>query len=136
MKRSLLSLVLAFMLVVAFGSVSLADNVSPGIPPTLKLEVTQSPLAVYPPIMIYTATLSPIPIDTSRQIIIDFYNAKYDPAGIVAPEFEYIGSAVLDPTTGQAKLAKSMYPGVYVAYCMTKSLGEPIYSEKVIYKVQ
>jgi hypothetical protein len=95
--------------------------------PTLTLTVTQSPLAVYPPIMIYTAQLSFVPPATSVQLKVDFYN-------LAGTGLEYLGSAPLNPA-GQAVLSRQIYPGEYNALAGMRFNSHEIWSNIVPYKV-
>ena len=73
----------------------------------MKLSVTQSPLTIYPPIMIYTAQLMimiPIP---STGVTVDFYNLQ-------ETGLEYLGSGKIG-NNGEAVLNKQMCPGNYTA---------------------
>jgi hypothetical protein len=95
--------------------------------PTLTLTVTQSPLTIYPPIMIYTAQLSYVPSITSTQLMVDFYNLEG--TGLV-----YLGSSPLNQK-GQAVLSKQMKPGTYSAIARVMINSHLIWSNIVTYKV-
>ena len=96
--------------------------------PELKLAVTQSPLAIYPPIMIYTAQLSYMPPTPSAQLKVDFYN-------ISGTKVEYLGSAPVNQA-GQAVLSKQIHPGTYSAIARVVINSHVIWSNIVTYKVR
>jgi hypothetical protein len=106
---------------------------TPIFPPTgtyisaLKLTVTQSPLTIYPPVMIYTAQLTvmiPIP---STGVKVDFYNLQ-------ETGLEYLGSAEMG-NLGQAMLSKQMCPGTYTAIARAVINSLEIWSNPVPYTV-
>jgi hypothetical protein len=123
-----LALVLALVLSIAGAALAAASGPVPA-PPTLKLTVAQSPLAIYPPIMIYTAQLSYVPSPISTQLKVDFYNLF--PSGTL---IQYLGSAPVD-TTGKAVLSKQMNAGTYTAVAEIVINGQTIRSNQVTYKV-
>jgi hypothetical protein len=89
--------------------------------------VTQSPLAIYPPIMIYTAQLMvmiPIP---ATGVKVDFYNLQ-------ETGLEYLGSAEMGKM-GQAVLSKQMCPGTYTAIARAAINSLVIWSNPVPYTV-
>ena len=130
LKKILLVSLLVFLVSFSFGSVFSAG---PGpIAPDLTLTVQQSQIAIYPPIMIYTATLNwPLPISTTTQIVVDFYNGP----AITMPPMVLIGSAILDPTTGKAVLNKQMQAGSWEAVARTTINGTTLVSNAVFYKI-
>jgi hypothetical protein len=95
--------------------------------PTLTLTVTQSPLTVYPPIMIYTAQLSYVPPTPSTQLKIDFFNLSWT-------DWEYLGLAIVSPK-GEAVLSKQMHAGTYLAIARVVINSRSIWSNAVIYMV-
>jgi len=95
--------------------------------PELKLSVTQSPLTIYPPIMIYTAELDCAPTTSSAVLKVDFYNLSGN-------KLEYLGSAPIDQT-GKAVLSKSRYPGTYTAIARVVINTREIWSNPVMYTV-
>jgi hypothetical protein len=97
----------------------------PGVPP-IRLTVTQSPLAIYPPIMIYTAQLTVLIPTPSAGFTVDFYNLS----GI---GLEYLGSVVTQ--TGQAVLSRQMNPGTYTAIARMVINSQVYWSNEVTYKV-
>lgn len=121
-KKVLLTLVLVLI-------VSLSLGVAFGEPtiPTLTLTVEKSPLAVWPPMMIYTAKLSPIPASGTSPC--NFLNS---PEGV--PMWTRIGSAPFD-STGKAQISVQMNPGSYQAVANTTINGTVITSNIVHYKV-
>jgi hypothetical protein len=124
--------ILALVLVLALSAVGAALAADPGpvpAPPTLKLGVTQSPLTVYPPIMIYTAQLSYVPPTPTTQLVVDFYNQSSTGTAIV-----YLGSAPVN-STGKAVLNKQMTAGTYTAIAKIVIGTQTIWSNKVLYKV-
>jgi len=119
-------------LVLSISGVALAADIGPIRPPTLKLSVTQSPLTIYPPIMIYTAQLSYLPpVVSNAPLMVDFYNLSTDSS---VDKMEYLGSAPVDKT-GKAVLSKQMKAGAYVAIAKIVLNGQTIWSNKVEYKV-
>jgi hypothetical protein len=93
----------------------------------LKLTVTQSPLTIYPPIMIYTAQLLvmiPIP---STGVQVDFYNLQ-------ETGLEYLGSAEMG-NMGQAMLSKQVCPGTYTAIAQAVINSLVIWSNPLPYTV-
>jgi hypothetical protein len=125
-------LILALVLVLALSAAGAALAAKPeqSTVPTLKLTVTKSPLTIYPPIMIYTAQLSPAPTSSSTVLTVDFYNQ----IGGQMPPIQYLGSAPMDKT-GKAVLNKQMLPGTYTAFCQVVIGTQTIVSNKVLYKV-
>lgn len=99
--------------------------------PTLKLTVTQSPLAVYPPYIIFTAQLSFMPPNSAVKPKADFYN--FDLNSTVGNS-GYIGSAYFD-NTGKAVFSKQIPRGAYVAQAKVVIDGKTIESNKVEYKI-
>jgi hypothetical protein len=95
--------------------------------PRLTLTVTQSPLTVYPPIMIYTAQLSYVPPAPSTQFKVDFFNLSWT-------GWEYLGSAIVNPK-GEAVLSKQMHAGKYTAIARVVINSRSIWSNAVTYKV-
>ncbi len=95
--------------------------------PELNLTVTQSPLTIYPPIMIYTAQVDCLPTTTSSKLKVDFYNLSGN-------TLEYLGSAPMDQT-GKAVLSKPMVPGTYTAIARMLINSQAIWSNTVTYKV-
>lgn len=109
------------------GTVWAADSGSVSTAPTLKLAVTRSPLAIYPPVMLYTAQLSNAAPTSTAQWKVDYYHLAG--TGLV-----YLGSAPVD-STGQAVLSKQMSPGTYTAIARVVINQQVIWSNKVIYTV-
>jgi hypothetical protein len=97
------------------------------MPPILKLTVTQSPLAIYPPVMIYTAQLSNPPTMTAAALKVDFYH-------LVGTGLSYFGSAIVD-RTGKAVLSKQMKAGNYTVIAQVVINKQVIWSNKVTYRV-
>lgn len=129
-KKLLLISMFVVLVSLSFGGVLSADS---GIAPSLTLTVQQSPLAVYPPMMIYTAKLNnwPLPIDNATSIKVDFYRGLVN----VNTPMPLIGSAIMDPKTGIAVLNKQMDRGYYVAVAKTVINGISLTSNTVYYKV-
>jgi hypothetical protein len=103
------------------------------VAPILKLTVTQSPLTVYPPIMIYRAQLSYLPPTPSAKLMVDFYNIS-STATVTNTGLVYLGSAPVD-RTGVAVLSKQMKAGIYTAVARIVINRQVIWSNKVTYKV-
>ena len=129
LKKRIISIVLIFASIFIFFSTGSAD-ISP-VKPTLKLTVEQSPLDIYPPIMIYTAQLNYIPNTTDVRLIAYFYNIN---DSSISADAGYLGSAPFD-RTGKAVLSKQIKPGAYVAIAKTKIKDTVIVSNKVKYRV-
>lgn len=129
-KKILLVSMLVLLVTLSFGTVFSAGPSQ--IEPDLFLTVQQSPLAIYPPIMIYTATLNwPLPIVSTTQIMVNFYNGP----AITMPPMVLIGSAPLDLRTGKAVLNKQMQAGSWEAVAQTTINGQTHVSNAVFYKV-
>jgi len=127
LKRCLLSMVLAFVLLVSFCSASFADTLPPV--PTMTLTVAQLLQPGGP--MAYTAQLSYIPTGDSN-VIVNFYSTSVNnPQG----QYILIGSAPIDGT-GKAVLNKQMQPGLYSAYSSTVISGNTVKSNTVDYTVK
>jgi hypothetical protein len=95
--------------------------------PALKLTVAQSPLTIYPPIMIFTAKLMvliPIPSTGMR---VDFYN-------LVGYSLEYLGSGQIG-NNGEALLNKQMCPGIYTTIARAEINNLALWSNPVTYTV-
>lgn len=92
----------------------------------IRLTVTQSPLAIYPPIMIYTAQLTVLIPTPSAGFTVDFYNLSE--IGL-----EYLGSVVT--WTGQAVLSRQIKPGTYTAIARVVINSHAFWSNEVNYKV-
>jgi hypothetical protein len=125
-KFPYLLIVAAFVLCTAgtaVGNIPLQGSTAP----TLKLAVTQSPLALYPIIMIYKAQLSPMPTTSTATLKVDFYN-------LASTGYVLIGSAALD-RTGVATLSKQTKAGTYMAIARVVINTKVIWSNSVIYKV-
>jgi hypothetical protein len=131
MKKRIAGFILIMVIALALGNFAFAADLTPALP-DLKLSVQQSPLAVYPPFMIYTAQLSFMPPIISAQLVADFYNINPDSTG--SSFLEYLGSVPFDKT-GKAVLGKQIKPGVYTAVAKTVINGVTIWSNKVDYKV-
>lgn len=129
-KKRVISLVLIIASIFIFFSTGAAD-IAP-VRPILKLSVEQSPLAVYPPIMIYTAQLNPLPPISNARLVADFYNINENSTSDNA---SYLGSAPFD-NTGKAVLSKQIKPGKYIAIAKTKINNRVIVSNKVAYIVR
>ena len=125
----LIVLALALVLVLSVMGAASAAKPAQATLPTLKLSVTQSPLAIYPTIMIYTAQLSFVPSPVSTQWKVDFYNLLPSGTGM-----QYLGSASVD-ATGKAVLNKQMPAGAYTALSSILIGTQTIVSNKVTYKV-
>lgn len=95
--------------------------------PTLTLTVEKSPLTIWPPMMIYTAKLSPVPSSGINQC--NFLNS---PEGM--PRWITIGSAPFN-NLGIAQIHVQMNPGEYQAMANTTINGTLIKSNIVHYKV-
>lgn len=132
MKKRIVGLIFILVITLAFGNFAFAADLTPAIP-DLKLSVAQSPLAVYPPFMIYTAQLSFMPPIISTQLVADFFNINADSTG--SSLLDYLGSVPFD-NTGKAVLGKQMKPGIYTAVAKTVINGVTVWSNKVQYKVQ
>lgn len=127
-KIKFVSIVLAVALVFGTAGAALAADTGPvPVVPTLKLSVTQSPLTIYPPVMVYTAQLSYVPPTPTARLVVDFYNV--DDTGLV-----YLGSAPVD-SAGKAVLSKQMRRGTYTAISKVVVNQQEIWSNKVLYKV-
>ena len=122
-KKLLLIAMLTLLVTISFSTLASGSD--------LTLTVQKSPLDIYPPMMIYTASLNwPLPISSTTQIRVDFYN------GLVGgPPMILIGSALLDLRTGKAVLNKQMNPGSYMAVAQTTVNGTVYVSNTVYYKV-
>jgi hypothetical protein len=107
---------------------TLTSTSTPAKLPTLTLSVAQSPLAVYPPIMIYTAQLSYVPTTSTAQMKVDTYNLK-------GTGLEYLGSAPVDKT-GKAVLSRQMYPGTFTAIARVVIDSKEVWSNSVRYEVR
>lgn len=131
LKSKILAVVMTLVLALSFCLTAVAADTAPVLP-TLKLSVQQSPLAVYPPIMVYTAQLSFVPPVISNTLKVDFYNVgnSTDPALLI-----YLGSASVDKS-GKAVLSKQMKPGKYTGVSKIIINSNTIWSNKVDYLVQ
>ncbi len=130
LKIRFVSIILVVALALGVTGAALAQDPGPvPAPPTLKLSVTQSPLAIYPPVMIYTAQLSYVPPTPSTLLKVDYYNVA-DTGGLV-----YLGSATVD-STGKAVLSKQMPRGTYTAISKVVVNQQVIWSNKVLYTVR
>jgi hypothetical protein len=119
-----------FVIALVLCATGTAFAVYPGtvpVTPTLKLTVMKSPLTIYPPVIIYKAQLSLVPITSSAQLKVDFYN-------LVGTGLNYLGSAPID-RTGVAVLSKQMKAGTYTAISRIVINTRVIWSNKVTYKV-
>ena len=95
--------------------------------PALKLTVTQSPLTIFPPVMIFTAELRvmiPIP---STGVKVDFYN-------LAGTGLEYLGSGMIG-NHGEAVLNKQMCPGKYTTIARAEVNSLVLWSNAVAYTV-
>lgn len=129
-KIKFVTIMLVIMLVLAIAGTATATDTGPvPEPPILKLSVTQSPITIYPPVMIYTAQLSYVPPTPSALLKVDFYNVA-DTGGLV-----YLGSATVDKT-GKAVLNRQMPRGTYTAIARVVINQQEIWSNKVPYKVR
>lgn len=130
MKRNKIIYLLLVLILTTFtiGTLSAQTGIVPKLP-QLKLSVTQSPLAIYPPIMIYTAQLSYVPIITTAVLKVEFYHLQLGSYRMI-----YLGSARVDKT-GKAVLSKQIRPGKYVALSKIIIYNKIIWSNKVEYKV-
>jgi hypothetical protein len=123
-----------FVLVIGLCVTGTAFAAAPGLIPeasTLKLDVTQSPVMIYPPIMIYTAQLNGyvhVQSLPSKQLKVDFYH-------LVGTRLVYLGSAPIDQR-GKAVLSKQMTAGTYTAISEVVINGRVIRSNIVTYKVR
>jgi len=118
------------ILVFMAGALSMVNAQSTALP-VLKFSVTQSPLTVYPPFMVYTAQLSSVPVISTSVLKVEFYNSS-----LVSPtnQLELIGTALIDKT-GKAVISKQMKAGAYVAVAKIMIGTNVIWSNKVEYKV-
>jgi hypothetical protein len=130
MKKRIISFICILVIALALGNFAFAADLTPALP-ELKLSVQQSPLAIYPPFMIYTAQLSFIPPIISTQLVADFYNISLDSP---VSTLDYLGSVPFDKT-GKAVLGRQIKPGVYTAVAKTVINGVTVWSNKVEYKV-
>jgi hypothetical protein len=129
LKKGIIGFILIAVIALCLGNLAFAG--SGPVLPDLKLTVEQSPLAIYPPLMIYTAQLSFVPPVPSTPLVADFYNLAPDGSSILV----YLGSGPFD-NTGKAVLLKQMRPGIYTAIAKTVIDGIVIWSNKVEYKVR
>jgi hypothetical protein len=130
LKIRFVSIFLVVALALGVTGAALAQDPGPvPVPPTLKLSVTQSPLTIYPPVMIYTAQLSYVPPTPSALLKVDYYNVA-DTGGLV-----YLGSATVDKT-GKAVLNKQMHPGTYTAIARVVINQQVVWSNRVVYTVR
>jgi hypothetical protein len=129
MTKKIIGFVLIVILAASLCSSAFAEAVP--VLPTLKLSVTQSPLTIYPPYMIYTAQLSFMPPVSTTKLKADFYNYNLNST---IDNRGYIGSAYFD-NTGKAVFSVQMEKGAYVALAKAVINGVTIESNKVEYKV-
>lgn len=130
LKIRFVSIILILALALGVTGAALAQDPGPvPVPPTLKLSVTQSPLTIYPPVMIYTAQLSYVPPTPSALLKVDYYNIA-DTGGLV-----YLGSAMID-STGKAVLTRQMRPGTYTGIARVVISQQVIWSNRVVYTVR
>jgi hypothetical protein len=124
-KRSVIMLLLIAFLLATVGTAFMKAPAP--IVPVLKLTVTKSPLAVYPPIIIYTAQLNPIPTLSTAALKVDYYNVTS--AGKVL-----LGSATVD-RSGKAVFSKQMKKGSYTAIARILLNSQVLWSNQVAYSV-
>jgi hypothetical protein len=129
-KKRIISIILVIVSMFIFFSTGSAD-IEP-VKPVLKLTVEQSPLEIYPPIMIYTATLNYFPPVTAECLKVAFYNIDESSE---SADSGYLGSAVFN-REGKAVLSKQIRPGKYVAIAKTRIHWRVIVSNKVKYIVR
>lgn len=130
-KKILLISMLVLMVSFSLGAVLYADSGSNQ--PVLTLTVQQSRVITNPPTMIFTATLTnvPLPIQSGTNIMVNFYNG---PANAMPPTV-LIGSVPLNLQTGTAVLSKQINPGSWEALATTVIAGNAITSNTVNYYV-
>lgn len=144
-KNKLIILVIVLVLVLANFGVALASDPSPIIPPqpnTLSLDVDFSPLPIYPPLMIFTATLNRVPPSIGPVPVVDYYLVLPDicsapPMSTTKgcyPNLAYLGSAQVD-RNGQAFFSKQMSRGGYTALARVTISGVTVWSNEVSFKV-
>ena len=131
LRNKILMIVLTIAILTSLNGISFAADVIPVLP-ELKLSVEQSPLTIYPPIIIYKAQLSYVPVITASELKVDFYNTVIDTTNVA--RLEYLGSAPVDPKTGIATLSTQIKPGAYTAISKTIINKQTIWSNKIDYK--
>jgi hypothetical protein len=130
-KKRIVSIIFILVFALSLGNLAFAADLTPVVP-DMKLSVVQSPLAIYPPFMVYTAQLSFMPPIISTQLVADFYNINSD--GTSTSLLDYLGSVPFD-STGKAVLGKQIKPGIYIAVAKTVINGVTVWSNKVEYTV-
>lgn len=131
LKKRIISFILIIASIFIFFSTGSAD-ISP-VRPILTLKVEQSPLEIYPPIMIYTAKLNYFPTVSHVCLKADFYNLIDNSTDTA--NSGYLGSAIFD-REGKAVLSRQIKPGKYAAIAKTKIYGRVIVSNRVKYEVR
>jgi len=131
LKKRIVGFIFIMAIALISGNLAFADDSTSALP-QLKLSVEESPLAVYPPYMIYTAQLSFIPPVTSSILVADFYNINTNTDPVI---LDYLGSSPFDKT-GKAVFVKQMKTGIYTAIAKTTINGIVVWSNKVEYKVR
>ncbi len=131
LKKRMIGFTIIAVIALVFCNLAFADEMTPVLP-DLKLAVEQSPLTVYPPIIIYTAQLGFMPPIISNQLVADFYHINPDSSSAI---LEYLGSVPFDKT-GKAVFFKQIKPGIYTAIAKTVINGLVVWSNRVEYIVR
>jgi hypothetical protein len=142
-KNKLLILMIVMILVLVNSGVASAAVFRPAPPPTtLNLKVSFSPITIYPPLVIFTATLSRASVDSDILPVVDYFLVtptlcslqELSSDNLCDPRMIYLGSAQLNPC-GQAVFSRQMEPGAYTAVARIKINGTTVWSNYVSFKV-
>jgi hypothetical protein len=141
-KKHLILLIVLTILLVNTGMASALVSAPEPQPVTLALAVKISPVRIYPPLVIFTATLSRVPPMTFNMPVVDFFTQvpvicqgiESTDTGVCGSPVSYLGSAKFNPE-GQAILSKQMKPGTYTAIARTQVNGAWIFSNELSFEV-
>ena len=143
-KNKLLVLGIVLILLIANSGIASADP-SPGPvpqPPMLSLKVTISPITIYPPLVVFTATLSRLSSSGDIPPVVDYFLvspslcfSSPSSIGILCdPSLTYLGSARVNQH-GEAVFSRQMKPGAYTAVARVNVAGTTIWSSYVSFQV-
>jgi hypothetical protein len=145
MSKNKLFILLVVLILVLVNSGIAAATTAPGPtpqPPMLSLKVTISPITIYPPWVIFTATLSRLPTSGDILPAVDYYlvspslclSSALSTGILCDPSLTYLGSARVNQY-GEAVFSQQMKSGAYTAVARVNFSGTTIWSSNVSFQV-
>jgi hypothetical protein len=145
MSKNKLFILLVVLILLVVNSGIASATTAPGPtpqPPMLSLKVTISPITIYPPLVLFTATVSRLPSSGDIPPVVDYFlvspslcfSSALSTGILCSPTLNYLGSAQVN-RYGEAVFSQQMKAGAYTAVARINISGATIWSSNVSFQV-